>query len=102
MRRLPPSPTLFPTRRSSDLANNWSSEMPRASLQPFLEQRPNLTGLQCCVGLLDLDLLTPLVHLRSLHFDPRGFTRDRKSTRLNSSHPSISYAVFCLKKKNHR
>src|SRR5690348_17457841 len=27
-------------------------------------------------------------------------TRDRKSTRLNSSHPSISYAVFCLKKKN--
>src|SRR5438876_5688890 len=32
---------------------------------------------------------------------PRGDTarRDRKSTRLNSSHPSISYAVFCLKKK---
>src|SRR5690348_17864979 len=26
-------------------------------------------------------------------------TQDRKSTRLNSSHPSISYAVFCLKKK---
>src|SRR5437868_8211720 len=26
---------------------------------------------------------------------------DRKSTRLNSSHVSISYAVFCLKKKNH-
>src|SRR5689334_23934280 len=39
---------------------------------------------------------------------PEGFTRqiragpgaiDRKSTRLNSSHSSISYAVFCLKKK---
>src|SRR6267154_5360826 len=28
------------------------------------------------------------------------FIADRKSTRLNSSHPSISYAVFCLKKKN--
>src|SRR5690348_2279104 len=28
-----------------------------------------------------------------------GTKRDRKSTRLNSSHPSISYAVFCLKKK---
>src|SRR4051794_41546030 len=28
-----------------------------------------------------------------------GAMRDRKSTRLNSSHPSISYAVFCLKKK---
>src|SRR5690348_17555613 len=31
---------------------------------------------------------------RSMHPD-----QDRKSTRLNSSHPSISYAVFCLKKK---
>src|SRR5690348_17806526 len=29
----------------------------------------------------------------------RPRARDRKSTRLNSSHPSISYAVFCLKKK---
>src|SRR2546430_12545366 len=29
----------------------------------------------------------------------RGFSRDRKSTRLNSSHSQISYAVFCLKKK---
>src|SRR5438309_4657852 len=29
-------------------------------------------------------------------------TVDRKSTRLNSSHSSISYAVFCLKKKNQR
>src|SRR5690348_17410783 len=28
-----------------------------------------------------------------------GLGQDRKSTRLNSSHPSISYAVFCLKKK---
>src|SRR5438034_2666047 len=28
--------------------------------------------------------------------------RDRKSTRLNSSHTVISYAVFCLKKKKHR
>src|SRR3712207_6857797 len=27
--------------------------------------------------------------------------KDRKSTRLNSSHANISYAVFCLKKKNH-
>src|SRR2546429_3096797 len=32
-----------------------------------------------------------------LGLDPRG---DRKSTRLNSSHGYISYAVFCLKKKN--
>src|SRR5699024_11526054 len=32
--------------------------------------------------------------------DHRGRRRDRKSTRLNSSHVSISYAVFCLKKNN--
>src|SRR3712207_7202900 len=32
---------------------------------------------------------------------PRGHLVDRKSTRLNSSHANISYAVFCLKKKNH-
>src|SRR5207249_10006191 len=36
--------------------------------------------------------------------DGRGVVpqRDRKSTRLNSSHVSISYAVFCLKKKNNK
>src|SRR3712207_8338241 len=31
---------------------------------------------------------------------PVGEPQDRKSTRLNSSHANISYAVFCLKKKN--
>src|SRR5438876_12008798 len=35
---------------------------------------------------------------QALRIDPQGLV-DRKSTRLNSSHPSISYAVFCLKKK---
>src|SRR5207249_8783570 len=34
------------------------------------------------------------------HAIARTFHKDRKSTRLNSSHVSISYAVFCLKKKN--
>src|SRR5437764_6412030 len=33
---------------------------------------------------------------------PQPVLRDRKSTRLNSSHRCISYAVFCLKKKNYR
>src|SRR2546430_8977465 len=32
----------------------------------------------------------------------RGWDADRKSTRLNSSHSQISYAVFCLKKKKKR
>src|SRR5438874_3273872 len=39
-----------------------------------------------------------------LQLDPRSrivFIQDRKSTRLNSSHVEISYAVFCLKKKKH-
>src|SRR5690348_18015980 len=31
-----------------------------------------------------------------------ALAQDRKSTRLNSSHPSISYAVFCLKKKKNK
>src|SRR5258707_11720248 len=31
--------------------------------------------------------------------EPPGLEKDRKSTRLNSSHANISYAVFCLKKK---
>src|SRR4051794_1413752 len=33
---------------------------------------------------------------------PERIAKDRKSTRLNSSHPSISYAVFCLKKKKNK
>src|SRR2546422_6626397 len=45
-----------------------------------------------------------LVRQRSLerHASARGALKpDRKSTRLNSSHGYISYAVFCLKKKKH-
>src|SRR2546427_6649860 len=39
------------------------------------------------------------VHIVGLQIDPEA---DRKSTRLNSSHSQISYAVFCLKKKKRR
>src|SRR5690606_39418770 len=38
----------------------------------------------------------------TLEFGKREIKRDRKSTRLNSSHVKISYAVFCLKKKTQR
>src|SRR5438874_7036731 len=38
--------------------------------------------------------------LRGPERPPLAASRDRKSTRLNSSHVEISYAVFCLKKKN--
>src|SRR3712207_7129012 len=47
--------------------------------------------------------LSSLIH--RLRVDQRGMAvptaLDRKSTRLNSSHANISYAVFCLKKKKH-
>src|SRR5690606_40678653 len=46
-----------------------------------------------------LDLVTPgLLVLRNLVQRDRDLGGDRKSTRLNSSHVKISYAVFCLKK----
>src|SRR3712207_7480647 len=44
----------------------------------------------CALAVLVLTGLGPVARLRSV---------DRKSTRLNSSHANISYAVFCLKKK---
>src|SRR5258707_7025954 len=42
---------------------------------------------------------SPGLSVRQRDLRPGG--RDRKSTRLNSSHANISYAVFCLKKKKH-
>src|SRR3712207_8803460 len=44
------------------------------------------------------EVLTPLLFIVSYVFWPTDLV-DRKSTRLNSSHANISYAVFCLKKK---
>src|SRR3989475_3950003 len=41
----------------------------------------------------------PVRHAMSDHGRRTGLAQDRKSTRLNSSHSQISYAVFCLKKK---
>src|SRR5438132_4131237 len=43
---------------------------------------------------------SPKLPLRLPSTSSRGMPSDRKSTRLNSSHTVISYAVFCLKKKN--
>src|SRR3712207_6884009 len=42
-----------------------------------------------------------LMNAREQRVFERLSVLDRKSTRLNSSHANISYAVFCLKKKNH-
>src|SRR6266487_1694490 len=52
------------------------------------------------VGTVAVDTAPPVISWRNyeIYHGPLG-AQDRKSTRLNSSHPSISYAVFCLKKK---
>src|SRR2546429_4638098 len=51
----------------------------------------------------ELDRQAAHARLRRLpELQARATRRDRKSTRLNSSHGYISYAVFCLKKKNNQ
>src|SRR5699024_4941029 len=46
-------------------------------------------------------VITSMMYLNTINQDASySLSQDRKSTRLNSSHVSISYAVFCLKKKN--
>src|SRR2546427_9368271 len=50
-----------------------------------------------CEARLGDQRLLPLLH--AVDFTLVGAPQDRKSTRLNSSHSQISYAVFCLKKK---
>src|SRR3712207_7957593 len=93
---------------------------PRSTLFPYttLFRSPNRVALELVAGLGvvgrtdDLGgwrLLGPRAQPHFLHAR-HGTTiilvqpdlADRKSTRLNSSHANISYAVFCLKKKNRR
>src|SRR5690625_6855911 len=50
-------------------------------------------------AVIDRDLLDRMPALRVIARNGVGVEKDRKSTRLNSSHVAISYAVFCLKKK---
>src|SRR2546430_10261782 len=48
-----------------------------------------------------VDIQPEMIKLLERQMSRRGAAKDRKSTRLNSSHSQISYAVFCLKKKHH-
>src|SRR5690606_41913776 len=77
----------FPTRRSSDLDNGTSSPRWRSCVGN--RKRASL-GTIHRAGQANAERLR-----RELQRAPA----DRKSTRLNSSHVKISYAVFCLKKK---
>src|SRR5690606_41488352 len=90
---VPPDPPSFPTRRSSDLpalgsqglqgAGRRRAHAPRRGADPERRRRAGAEADE--------------PQLPGADRDP---VRDRKSTRLNSSHVKISYAVFCLKKKN--
>src|SRR2546428_8643296 len=67
---------------------------PRSTLFPYTTLfRSNSRPWRCMAWAHHLTSMT--TESRSA----RGSGRDRKSTRLNSSHDQISYAVFCLKKK---
>src|SRR5207249_11815453 len=75
-----------------------------------LADDPHPQALRDAVGVPDLRSALTAVHRPATVADAElgrqrlAFDEDRKSTRLNSSHVSISYAVFCLKKKknNHK
>src|SRR5690606_40223684 len=89
-----------PTRRSSDLAvvDRFGpavldgDRLDRAALGKIIFGDPQARR--------DLESIThPLIRRRAEELERAAPAEDRKSTRLNSSHVKISYAVFCLKKK---
>src|SRR5690606_42156958 len=74
----------FPTRRSSDLVERELAHHSPKALEVALAVEP----------------IEPVVHrIAEPPCRRLRIVQDRKSTRLNSSHVKISYAVFCLKKK---
>src|SRR5207249_10339120 len=88
----PPRPTLFPyTTLFRSLCHTSGPSLWRFSLSEIRSPRPPDTSEEsrctCAHGPAAGDRIS------------EREKRDRKSTRLNSSHVSISYAVFCLKKK---
>src|SRR3712207_7228963 len=102
MIRRPPRSTLFPYTTLFRSLGTVPSPVPPppALLNPYLLVLPvaGLTALAGIyvwrgVGMARREGLRPIWRLGPL-------LGDRKSTRLNSSHANISYAVFCLKKKN--
>src|SRR5205814_9438244 len=99
----PPHPFLpsFPTRRSSDL----SVAAERAAFHRLRPGHPVAgigRGLPAAVGNVRRQIdVSHAVKCAAIEqgVESLGNLQDRKSTRLNSSHLGISYAVFCLKKK---
>src|SRR5256885_12648943 len=98
----PPSSTLFPyttLSRSLEVINTTpASRQETASNTSFRNERPNPPGLKRrrCTRAATTSPLRRQPVQDGVTIRPR----DRKSTRLNSSHLVISYAVFCLNKKH--
>src|SRR3712207_7878147 len=98
MIRRPPRSTLFPYTtlfRSGMLFLNPGSAGPRRFHLPVSVARLELMPEDVSAALIDLSIGPP----RAMKDRRPPVRQDRKSTRLNSSHANISYAVFCLKKK---
>src|SRR3712207_7243140 len=101
MIRRPPRSTLFPytTLFRSRLLDPVGVE--RGHVQDRREVEERLADdLPQVVDVAEPDVEHREEHARAR--DERRQERDRKSTRLNSSHANISYAVFCLKKKKYQ
>src|SRR5690348_17962178 len=98
MIRRPPRPTLFPY--TTLFRSGWQPVGPTDA--PFSSTYPTPRAVRVDEIAAVVDAFRSAAE-RAL---AAGFDvveiQDRKSTRLNSSHPSISYAVFCLKKKKKR
>src|SRR5690242_21463704 len=92
MLRPPPNPTLFPYTTLFRSFGVWGSEDQTDPFKPVVDTFNSLSESS------DVTLRRYASHDDLLH----EVLEDRKSTRLNSSHMSISYAVFCLKKKTKR
>src|SRR5256885_7679907 len=91
------------TERSTQLTLSFFFLMirrpPRSTLFPYTTLFRSCSGRRRCNARFNNRLFC---HRPILTRSGSGKTRDRKSTRLNSSHLVISYAVFCLKKKSIR
>src|SRR5207245_11748095 len=91
----------FPTRRSSDL--DWKQYVSALVDVGKLAHKISQTRNYDAFMEISEKLNDACANCHKVYRDKGGTEgRDRKSTRLNSSHGSISYAVFCLKKKKER
>src|SRR5437868_8956806 len=88
--RRPPTSTLFPY---TTLFRSWSFDRYRRTVSG------GSGSLSSCGWLAEIPARETKIHWSFSPVKRTPLREDRKSTRLNSSHVSISYAVFCLKKK---